>query len=199
MICYLPNVLWIIGLSSLSLLSRIFSPWLLSDESIEPWLIWDMLLTWLIWQTGPDMAPRWRLKALPIAVKFLVGIPFMASSLASDSFNWSYPRRGYWSKVPRWKFLWLAISWAICMSWSMNSPASPPAIIFFLNWLMNFTLWNEWICSFASLSLKLRSLTSADSVISDYMENYLLEFLPMVPLFLIFRSSEWDIPFLGSW
>ena len=87
----------------------------------------------------------------------------------------------------------------ICMSWSMKSPASPPAIIFFLNWLMNFTLWNEWIWSLASLSLKLRSLTSADSVISDYMENYLLEFLPMVPLFLIFRSSEWDIPFLGSW
>ena len=68
---------------------------------------------------------------------------------------------------------------------------------------MNLTLWNEWIYNLASLSLKLLSLTSADSVKSDCMENCLLGVRPWLSLLLIvfriFRRSLWFREFLMSW
>lgn len=87
MICYLPSVLWINGRSSLILLSVMFSPWLFSEEIMEPWLAFDKLFTWLTGQIGPEIAPRCKLNALPMAVKFFVGIPFMLSSSSPDSLS----------------------------------------------------------------------------------------------------------------
>lgn len=67
---------------------------------------------------------------------------------------------------------------------------------------MNLTFWKEWIYSFASLSLKLFSLTSIDSVMSELSENYLEGVFPAKPLrlppFLIRSSSLWVKDFLMS-